>query len=78
MKLARGLEIPAAYFHLSGTCILLKEDEYDDIDEDKDQEENWTAYEVSSTDLERAFFGDYQKHFIAEYVERVKFLSKSA
>jgi hypothetical protein len=78
MKIACGFEVPAPYLRISGTCVLLKENEDDgDEDEDGDEEVSWTAYEVEPSDVERAFFGDHRKHMMTEYVRRVKFLSQT-
>jgi hypothetical protein len=71
MKIERGFEVPAPYLHISGTCVLLKENECE-------ERESWVAHEVEPSDMERAFFGDPRKHMMTKYVPRVKFLNQKA
>ncbi|RYO88023.1 hypothetical protein DL764_008782 [Monosporascus ibericus] len=63
--------VPAPVFRVSGSCIILRDNDCDNVDA-----VGWNAVTIRADKLERKLFGNPALHLKTEYLERVKDLTK--
>ncbi|RYP48538.1 hypothetical protein DL768_005577 [Monosporascus sp. mg162] len=70
-KYPEGFTVPAPVFRVSGSCIVLRDNDPDNVDD-----VGWNAVTIRADKLERKLFGNPALHPMAEYLKRVKDLTK--